>query len=70
MGQNYVTFGGQETLILGENKTILGTNTGDFLGQEKLILGQNESSLEQNKLSYWDRRSRNWDILRQNLRQN
>jgi hypothetical protein len=39
MGQNKVTFLGQEKLTYGHNKTNFGTKQGDFLGQEKSISG-------------------------------
>jgi hypothetical protein len=39
MGQNKVTFLGQEKLTYGHNKTNFGTEQGDFLGQEKSMLG-------------------------------
>jgi hypothetical protein len=39
MGQNKVTFLGQEKLTYGHDKTNFGTEQGDFLGQEMPILG-------------------------------
>jgi hypothetical protein len=39
MGQNKVTFLGQEKLTHGYKKTNFGAERGDFLGQEKSILG-------------------------------
>ncbi len=39
MGQNRVTFLGQEKLTYCHNETNFGTEQGDILGQEKLILG-------------------------------
>jgi hypothetical protein len=44
MGQNKVTFLGQEKLLFGHNETNFGTEQGDFLGQEKLTLGLNKMS--------------------------
>ena len=47
-----------------------GAKQGDFLGQEKLILGQYMTNYGTNKVTFWDRRSWFWVIMRQIIGQN
>ncbi len=56
MGQNKVTFLGQEKLTYGHNKTNFGTEQG-FLVQEKLVLGLFEMNYATYQCVSWDRRS-------------
>ncbi len=44
MGQNEVTFGTGEVVVICHNKMKYGTEQGHFLGQEKLTNGHNKTN--------------------------
>ena len=55
---------GQEKMMSSHNKMNDGAKKGDFLGQEKLILGQYMTNYGTNEVTFCDRRSWCWVIMR------
>ncbi len=47
-----------------------GAKQGDFLGQEDMILGHNMTNHGTNEVTFWDRRSWCWVIMRWIMGQN